>query len=226
MTKRIDQRDLPCYDKSLTNLKGEKWEEISGCEGYYLVSNFGRVKALPRYVEPRGKSGHWTKERIVTLSIRLHYNQLVKKSYYEVRAVFNFQKRRFSLGLSRLVYQYFVGPLDFQKDAMMVCHKDDDDLNNQANNLILLSCGDKQRLSFSRERQTSHLKLMDPAIRIRMLKAKTRPVIQYDSQGRKIREFKSVNEAAAATGNVPGNISSVARGNLKHTKGTYWKYDQ
>lgn len=224
MTKHIGRYDLPCYNKSFKNLRGEKWEEISFCEGYYLVSNFGRVKALPRYVEPKGKSGFWTKERIATLSIRRHYNPLVKKNYYDVRAIIVFQGQRFSFGVGRLVYQHFVSPIDFQKDAMMVCHKDDDDLNNRVNNLVLLSRSDKQRLSFSRDRQTSHLKVIDPDIRIRMLKAKTKPVIQCDSEGREIREFKSLKEAAAATGNHPGNISSVARGNLKHIKGTYWKY--
>jgi hypothetical protein len=224
MTKPIAQRDLPCYNKLLKNLRGEKWEEISGSVGYYLVSNYGRVKALPRYVEPKGKSGFWKKERIVNLSIQVHYNELVKRNYYDVRAIFIFQETRFPLGVGRLVYHHFMSPIDFKKDAMMVCHKDDNDLNNRPNNLVLLSCGDKQRLSFSRDRQTSYLKVLDPAIRIKMLKAKTKRVIQCDSRGRKIREFKSINEAAAATNNYPGNISSVARGNLKHLKGTFWKY--
>ncbi len=224
MTKNFIQSALPCYNKLLKNLRGEKWEEISGTDGYYLVSNYGRVKALARYIEPKGKSGFWKKERIVTLSIQVHYNELVKRNYYDVRAIFIFQGTRFSLGVGRLVYHHFVSPIDFKKDAMMVCHKDDNDLNNRPNNLSLLSCGDKQRLSFSRDRQSSHLKVMDPAIRIKMLKAKTKRVIQCDSRGRKIREFKSLNDAAAATNNYPGNISSVARGNLKHAKGTYWKY--
>ena len=41
----------------------EKWKEITGYEGYYSVSNYGRIKSLSRNV------GYNLKESILTLNI-------------------------------------------------------------------------------------------------------------------------------------------------------------
>lgn len=35
-------------NKSLSDMTGEKWAEIEGYEGFYMVSNYGRVKSLRR----------------------------------------------------------------------------------------------------------------------------------------------------------------------------------
>ena len=42
---------LPYQNKTLEDIKEEFWEEIRGFDGYLLLSNFGRVKSLARYVE-------------------------------------------------------------------------------------------------------------------------------------------------------------------------------
>lgn len=215
----------PCRDKSLKNLRGEKWKDIPGSDDNFQLSNYGRLKALSRYVENKSRKGFWKKDKILTLSIVPHFNPLVKKYYYEVRGIFNYNGQRFSFGVGRMVYHLFIKPIDFTKDAMMICHKDDDDLNNHVSNLLLLSCSDKQKLSFSRKRQTSHLKVLDPAIRTRTLQAKAKKISQYDLKGKKIKGYKSLSIAALQTGCSIGNISSVASGKLPHTKGFVWKYD-
>ena len=51
MNKQTGQRDLPCYNKLLKNLYGEKkWEDIDGTDGFFQISNFGRgirISTLP-----------------------------------------------------------------------------------------------------------------------------------------------------------------------------------
>jgi hypothetical protein len=43
-------------NKSLVNIKGERWKDIQGFEGLYKVSNLGRVKSLDRIIpHPRLK---------------------------------------------------------------------------------------------------------------------------------------------------------------------------
>ena len=37
-----------CYD-TIQNLDGEEWKEITGTDGYYLISNMGRIKSLQNY---------------------------------------------------------------------------------------------------------------------------------------------------------------------------------
>jgi hypothetical protein len=215
---------LPCRDKSLKNLKGEKWKDIPASDDYFQLSNYGRLKALSRYIENKSRKGFWKKDKIVTLSIVPHFNPLVKKYYYDVRGIFNYNRQRISFGVGRMVYHLFIKPIDFTKDAMMICHKDDNDLNNHVSNLLLLSCSDKQRLSFSRKRQTSYLKVLDPSIRTRMLQLRAKKISQYDLKGKKIKDYKSLSIAAIQTGCSIGNISSVASGRLPHTKGFVWKY--
>lgn len=38
----------PCYDKSPNDIQGEEWREIPNTNGFYLASNFGRIKSLKR----------------------------------------------------------------------------------------------------------------------------------------------------------------------------------
>ena len=38
----------PYQNHSLVNLPKEKWKDIVGFEGIYQISNYGRVKSLPR----------------------------------------------------------------------------------------------------------------------------------------------------------------------------------
>ena len=52
----------------------------------------------------------------------------------------------------------------------------------------------------------------------------SKPVIQYSLVGKKIKEFASIKEAAAATGTHATQIGDVARGKYKAAKGYKWEY--
>ena len=41
---------LPHQNFSLEDMEGEIWKDIEGFEGYYQISNFGRVKSLSRII--------------------------------------------------------------------------------------------------------------------------------------------------------------------------------
>ena len=56
-------------NKSLQNIENEKWKELPGFFGNYLLSDFGRVKSLPRLVE-RASGDYWTKEKIMSIRIQ------------------------------------------------------------------------------------------------------------------------------------------------------------
>ena len=49
-------------------MEKEIWKDIKGYEGFYQVSNMGRVKALARVVYIRGKETH-LKEHLIKLSL-------------------------------------------------------------------------------------------------------------------------------------------------------------
>lgn len=84
-SKRVSDKSIPCYNQSLQNILGESWVEISGTEGCYFVSNFGRVKSLKRkeaittqklnqdgypqaYVVINGKGGYVNVHKLVALA--------------------------------------------------------------------------------------------------------------------------------------------------------------
>jgi hypothetical protein len=97
----------------------EIWKPIPGYEGFYKVSNLGKIKSIARIA----RSGHSIKERILSLCPdkkgRLLVN-LYKDGIHHKEQV------------STLVALTFLGPRPF---GMLVCHWDDDKTNNCASNL-------------------------------------------------------------------------------------------
>lgn len=54
---------------NLKDFKGEEWRDVSGFEGVYKVSNYGRIKTLRRPY--RGLHGGYVRERIVKFGINV-----------------------------------------------------------------------------------------------------------------------------------------------------------
>lgn len=103
----------------------EVWRDIIGYEGRYQVSNLGRVKRLRyEYVDTYKSGRHRVKpERIVTASV-------AKMGYYMVDLHLNGRRKR--CYVHRLVAQSFVPNPD---NLFYVNHKDENMLNNRADNL-------------------------------------------------------------------------------------------
>lgn len=100
----------------------EIWKEIKGFEGYYAISNFGRVKSLERIQ----RNGHRCQERILLiqpnkknghLQILLHKDMTYKMFY-----------------VKRLVAEYFVEN-PHPSEYKMVKQIDEDKTNCRADNL-------------------------------------------------------------------------------------------
>jgi hypothetical protein len=122
MQLRKSNRDYPCFNKSLKNIKGEKWLEIPFTEGYYLVSNFGRVKALARYIEPANASyGYWTKDKILSQSFSRQKNRYKGDYTFGLTVTYQFNSQRFSVMARRLVYEAFLQPLTRKKNGEQIC---------------------------------------------------------------------------------------------------------
>lgn len=102
----------------------EIWKDIKGFEGIYQVSNYGRVKSLPRFVNNHSenkKIGFHSKEKILRPS---------KKRYAVV--VLSKKGKLYSFCVHRLVAEVFIPNPD---NLSQVDHLDGDKLNNNVNNL-------------------------------------------------------------------------------------------
>lgn len=102
----------------------EMWRAIAGYEGFYEVSNAGRVRSLPRVVAYGGS-------RIGT-SATLPGGLLTPhgKLYPIVRLAKDGHKTSFNI--HQLVLEAFVGP---RPEGYVACHCDGDRFNNSVGNL-------------------------------------------------------------------------------------------
>ena len=94
----------------------EIWRDVVGYEGLYKVSNFGRIKSLPR-------NGTVKYERLL--------RQKVGNNGYCTVALSKHNKTKYK-SVHRLVAEAF---LDNPKDLPLINHKDENKLNNCVDNL-------------------------------------------------------------------------------------------
>ena len=100
----------------------EQWKDIKGYEGMYQVSNYGRVKSLPRK-RINGTGFYIQKERILSLQIKT-------KRYYGVGLMKDGVHKNFLV--HRLVADAFVeNPNNYDQVNHIDCNR----LNNKVENL-------------------------------------------------------------------------------------------
>lgn len=231
----LNNADAPHLNKLLKNLKGERWEEIPGNEGYYLISNHGRVKSLPRYIEvfipsKQRTISYYTKEKILTVRTGKKWNTIVDELYYECTVAIRMGGKESRYMIPRLVYNAFIAEIDFEKDRLMIMHKDGNNLNNYYKNLIAGHRSDVTQRSYDRKRHISPFaaksKKEMKTIYKRAVINRQKPVIQFTLKFTKIKRFISIKEASSQTG-IPGsNIVNMLKGNRETAGGYKWKYDK
>lgn len=179
------------------NLTGEIWRDIKGYEGLYQVSNYGRVKSLPRIKNNR-QGSFKTKETILNFSCN-------SAGYYTAGLWKN--KKRKTFQVHRLVAQAFIPNIDKKP---IINHKDEDKTNNCVNNLEW--CDDKYNNHYgtARERQT---------------KACSKEVFQYTLEGKFVKKYTSTMDAERKTGFKSPNICNCCNGKGKTYKGFIWSYE-
>lgn len=183
----------------------ETWNPIKGYEELYEVSNLGRVRSLDRvYVRKDGSR--------YTINGRLMKPFDTKDGYKSVKLRSYGNRKTFRV--HRLVAQAFIPNPD---NYMIVNHKDEDRINNRADNLewctnlYNLNYGSaKERLSISHKRNPVYSK----------------PVEQYTIEGQFIKSYPSAKEAAKQTGLHAQNIGACCRGLHSHSGGYRWKYKE
>lgn len=108
----------------------EIWKDIKNYEGYYQVSNLGRVRSLPRY----DSNNHRLKGRILKTTIRSgYYNLNLSKG-----------NKRKSYQVHRLVAMAFIPTDDY---SLFINHIDINRLNNKVSNLEW--CTQKENVNHS-----------------------------------------------------------------------------
>ncbi len=221
----------PCFNKSLKNLKGEKWREISGTEGYFLISNYGRVKAVSRYIErSNAQVGFWTKEKILSQYCSKNRNRYKKDYTFGMVVTYQFNKKKFRPMVRRLVYKEFIQPVTKERiSGKIVYNINGDGLNNYISNLAIATKSELRKIELENDRYIPPAFKVDPDKNrkhlLKMNRKKRRKVKQYRLDGKMIKPFPSLTVASLKTGISIGNISACAYRILHQTKGFVWRLE-
>lgn len=199
-------------NRTLQNIKNEKWKEIPGFGGGYAVSSLGRVKSLRRWRACGHDSGYYTTEIIRKQFPRKKRNEFVDDYNYTVGITLKMDGKSFSYSTARLVYQAFVEDFDIEDKNIVITYKDGDGRNLHYKNLELSTRSAITKKSFSLERRTSQWQ-----------EAKV-PVQQLDLDGNLIKTFSSITQAAQTTGFSTSAIAACAKRKTYQHKLFRWKY--
>lgn len=186
----------------------EVWRGVAGYEGFYQVSNLGRVRSLDRVVVYRSGSKRIVRGRIL--------KQTFSTNYYKMSLCKNgaIVKRN----VHRLIAETFLEPVE-GKDY--VDHINADTRDNRVENLRWVTMAENNQ--HIHDLGHFNVEAARRCLRERYEKfgtpIKPKPVIM-DGQF----YFGSVTEAAKAAGAHVGNVSKVCRGLIKHTNGHTFKY--
>lgn len=186
--------------------KKEEWEPVKGYEGYYEISNLGRVKSLERKVQ----SGNF----IITCHERILVPQLTKSGYYRVGLNKNGKVKH--VLVHRLVAESF---LPNPNNYINVHHKNADKSDERASNLLWVSRSFNIQHSYDYEGHTrANLGKFGKENK------RSKPIAQMDLQGNTIKIYDSVSDVQRELGFKEGNISSCALGKYDTMYGFKWAY--
>lgn len=195
----------------------EIWKDVVGYEGYYMVSNLGRVKSLERTVW-NSRGYRTVKERILKPGknsydyLQVHLHQDGKDKWYTVH---------------KLVATAFC---ENPKGYTEVNHKDENKQNNCMENLEWCSRsynntynGRAKKAGKKAGKKLRGRKLSEETIK-KMSEKRSKPLYSINKESGLILEFPSAKEASRVLGINSSSITRCCQGKLKSCGGFYWMY--
>lgn len=219
------QKEYPCNNRLLKDLKGETWNDIPGLDGLYLVSSFGRIKRLKREII-------YSNDRVITLSEKIKRTSVCKAPneelgdftlHLQVSVQVNRGTYRFSV--RRLVYCCFVKEFALDDPLVLIIPKNGNGLDIRPGNLKMIKSWEQRKMTYSNGRRTSSLKgRYEEKIKKASVTVCKKIVSKYSKAGKRIKTYPSVREAERMTGISHGSIGVSARGLVFSAGGFYWRY--
>jgi hypothetical protein len=209
-------------------MRGERWKDIPGLEGFYVISNFGRVKRCPYERQYRNGAIHSRKEKVIRLSLVKNPSKSKGDKNVFLAVKLTRSKRRYYFTVARLVYYCFVEPMDLADDTTLIVAVDGDDLNIRPENLRAVRRVQGIQRKIDRKAFDLPIHDLEDSVKAEMQKNIVRihekQVSQYDVTGKRIASFVSLADAQRATGISYVNIRGVANGGHIRAGGYFWRW--
>lgn len=189
----------------------EIWKDVVGYEGYYQVSNLGRVRSLDRIV--RHKNGIITKYKSKIISQAKN-----RYGYIMVRLSKNCITTSFSV--HRLVAIAFI---DYDENRPEVNHIDGNKENNCVDNLEWCTRSQNIIHACKKGLRDTCKKSSIKNFKIASEKNK-RKVNQYDLNDKFIKQWEYISDVAKKMKYDSSSISKCCRGKAKTAYGYKWEY--
>jgi len=187
--------------------KNEVWKEIKGYEGFYEVSNFGRIRSISRYIKQKNNSTKNIEGKILKPILN---NK--GKGYLMVALSKNGREKRYYI--HRLVAEAFISNKYNKKE---VNHIDENPQNNKINNLEWVTHLENSNHGTRGKRISKNLKEWCKNNRVKK-------VMQISLNGIFIKEWESAKEVEKELGINSKGISLCATKRRKTAGGYKWTY--
>jgi len=175
----------------------EQWKDIFGYEELYQVSNYGRVRSLPR---------NGTVNEIKILKLQKDIDGYLRVFLYKNRKAKPHK-------VHRLVAYAFIPNDNIFKTE--INHLNEDKIDNRVENLEW--CTRKENANYgTRTERSTKANMNHPK--------KSKQVNQYSLDGNFIRSFPSTKEIERQLGFFQESISACCLGKIKTSHGFLWKY--
>lgn len=185
----------------------EEWRDVAGYEGFYQVSNMGRVRSLDRtFLRADGTTATYKSKVLKPAGRPYLHVYLSKNNVHDMMRV------------HRLVAEAFVAN---PENLKCVDHIDCNKTNNRADNLRW--CSHLQNMRYAQENGllagNFHYELLSDETKLNMKAPRMVSIVRDDGT-----EYDCVEDAAKEMGVTHGAISHVLRGLTKTCKGHSFKY--
>lgn len=216
---------LPYQILHYHDLPNEVWLPLEGLDGYFFISNLGRVKSIDRYLTHKQGKTAFYKGRIYKPQIITYKNATVNDVAVELKTGFYYLGNSYTIRNARKVYAYFVAPISADKAHYYIGFKDGNNLNAAASNLVLISPHEKACKMYYNNRCKPIYTFQTPLTIINNARARYKPVTQFAKNGLPIAQYKSIQEAAKITGIADSNIvAALKQSSIVSSGGFLWQY--
>ena len=192
----------------------EEWRDIEGYEGYYQVSNFGRVKSLDR-IQTQKRGNKYYNRKYKSQIIKSY---LTHKGYCAIGVTKNNKHKNFAV--HRLVAKAFIPN---PKNKPQVNHIDGNKENNRVDNLEWNTGSENLKHAYKNKLKLCTKKHRETA-KYQCKKNFNKKVLQYNLNGNFIKEWNSITDASNFYNISISSITQCCQGILKSSYKYIWKY--